>query len=67
MESDKAKDVGATAVGGMSGLDMMYTGIQGMLDGGIDAPEIKLVVYGLVSMVMGFFAWRKEQAHAVTE
>ena len=61
MDSEKVKDVGATAVGSMSGLDMVYTGIQGMLDGGIDAPEIKLVVYGIVSMVLGFFAWRKEQ------
>ena len=60
MDSEKVKDVGATAVGGMSGVDMVYTGVMGMMDGGIDAPEIKLVVYGLVSMVLGFFAWRKE-------
>lgn len=62
MDAGKVKDVGATAIGGMSGTDMLYTGIQGMLDGGVDGPEIKLVFYGLVSIVLGFFAWRKEQA-----
>jgi len=58
MDANKVKDVSATAVGGVSGMDMLYTGIQGMLDGGVDAPEIKLVVYGFVSIVLGFFAWR---------
>lgn len=62
MDKDLAKDIGSTAAGGVSGMDMLYTGIDGMLKDGVDQPELKLVFYGIVSMVLGFFAWRREQA-----
>lgn len=62
MDMDKVKDITATGMGGGSGIDMLYTGIDGMLKDGIDAPEVKLVIYGLIALVTGFFAFRRQQA-----
>ncbi|MBI4000496.1 MAG: hypothetical protein HY348_01765 [Nitrospira defluvii] len=62
MDKDAIKDYSATGLGGVSGMDMLYTGINGMLDNGVDAPEIKLVVYGLIAIITGFFAWRRDHA-----
>lgn len=61
MDMEKVKDLTATGAGGGSGIDMLYTGIDGMLRDGIDAPEVKLVIYGLIALVTGFFAFRRQR------
>lgn len=64
MDMEQAKDLTMTGAGGGSGIDMIYTGIDGMLRDGVDAPEVKLVVYGLIAIVAGFFAFRKQKPAA---
>lgn len=64
MDKDAIKDYGATGLGGGSGLDMIYSGVDGMLKDGVDTPEVKLIVYGLFLVIGGFFAWRKRQGAA---
>ena len=61
MDMEQAKDLTMTGAGGGSGIDMIYTGIDGMLRDGIDAPEVKLVIYGVIAIVAGFFAFRKQK------
>lgn len=60
--NDKVKDVAATAAGGVSGTDLLYMGIDGMFKDGFDMSDMKLVTYGLIALVTGFFAWRKANA-----
>lgn len=64
MDKELVKDYSATGVGAASGLDMLYAGIEGMLNDGADTPEIKLVIYGLISIITGFFAWRRRKQDA---
>lgn len=65
MDAEKVKDYSATGLGSVTGIDMIYSGIEGMLQDGVDAPEVKLVVYGMIAIVTGFFAWRRRQAAPV--
>lgn len=58
MDENKAKDVTATTVGGIAGLDMLVEGILGLLDGTMQPEAIKKTVFGLVTIVLGFFAFR---------
>jgi hypothetical protein len=64
MDTEKAKDLTATGIGGGAGIDMIYTAVDGIMADGWDAPEIKLLIYGVVSIVMGFFAWKRNKPAA---
>lgn len=62
MEENKIKDVTATTVGGIAGLDMLVEGIMGLLDGNLDNEAIKKTVFGIVTIVLGFFSFRNNGA-----
>lgn len=62
MDTAQVKDLSATGLGGGAGIDMIYTAIDGIMADGWDAPEIKLLVYGVLSIVFGFMAFRRERA-----
>jgi hypothetical protein len=62
-ESTKATvaDYGSTAVGGSLGLDQIYASIHALTVDGATGQEWVALVKGIVLVVFGFFAWRRQQ------
>ena len=57
----KALDYGATTVGGGLGLDQLYDAVNALMLDGATGPEWLALAKGMVLIVFGFLAWRRNQ------
>lgn len=74
MDSPQAKDIIATSGGGIIGVDLFWTGLDGIIKGQqatppepFDVMDYKLLLYGLGAAVLGFMAWRDERKKVHSE
>jgi hypothetical protein len=72
MDGPKTKDVLATIVGGGTGVDLFWTGLDGIVNA-LNADELvkvsdcKLLVYGCVAAYLGYIAWKDERRKVTSE
>ena len=62
----KTKDVAATVIGGGTGVDLFWTGLDGLWKSylahePIEIMHCKLMIYGIIAAYLGFLAWRDER------
>ena len=72
MDGAKAKDVFATVLGGGTGVDLFWTGLDGIVnalnaDKPVAVQDCKLLTYGLIAAWLGFLACRDDRKKIVKE
>ena len=59
MDMEKAKDMGATTVGGGIGLEQIYEALNALMVDGATGEEWFALGKGVLLIVFGFFSWRR--------
>ena len=59
MDMEKAKDMGATTVGGGVGLEQIYEALNALMVEGATGEEWLALGKGVLLIVFGFFSWRR--------
>lgn len=70
----KAKDIIATGAGGGIGVDLFWTGLDGIVRAvqseppqDISVMDCKWMVYGLIAAYLGFLAWRDDRKKLIQQ
>lgn len=71
MDGNKTKDVLATVIGGGTGVDLFWTGLEGIVNSlhanePVKVADCKWLVYGMIAAYLGYRAW-KEDHQKVTQ
>lgn len=72
MDSNKTKDIIATGAGGGIGVDLFWTGLDGIWKSyqageHVDIMDCKWMVYGLIAAYLGFLAWRDDRKKLIQQ
>ena len=63
MDGSKTKDVLSTVIGGGTGVDLFWTGLEGIVDSlnanePVKVADCKWLVYGMIAAYLGYRAWK---------
>jgi hypothetical protein len=59
MDMEKAKDLGATTIGGGVGLEQIYEAVDALMVDGATGQEWLALGKGILLVVFGFMSWRR--------
>ena len=72
MDSNKTKDVLSTIIGGGTGVDLFWTGLEGIVNSlntnePVKVADCKWLVYGLIAAYLGYRAWKESSQKVVQQ